>query len=146
MTGVAGDAGLLDVGLPVGVDVARHLQHPAGDGLGVKTVVGHILDIVAVAAALLGGDPLGHRRHQAVELVGAEIGQHLDVLVFVDRKRPAGRDRVKGRRYHVVVSKVAVGTRVGDGDKAEPTVAQLLGCRRRAFAPRRQSGNRQNGH
>ena len=74
-----------DMRLPVVIDVARHLQHAPRDLLGVDAVVGQVFGVVAIGAALLGRDPGGDRSHQRVELVDAEIGQHLHVLVDVGR-------------------------------------------------------------
>jgi hypothetical protein len=49
MAGVAGDAGVGDMRLPLLVDVPGHLDHPPGDDLAVVAVVGEIRAVVAVA-------------------------------------------------------------------------------------------------
>ena len=82
---VADDASRLDMRLPVLIDVAGHLHHPPRHLLGVNAVVGKIFSVVAIGAALLRSDPGGHRSHQRVELIDAEVRQHLHVLVDVGR-------------------------------------------------------------
>ena len=54
VAGLADHAGVRDVRLPVGVDVPGHLDHPAGDLFRIDAVVGQIVGVVAVGAALLG--------------------------------------------------------------------------------------------
>jgi len=76
--------------LPILVDVAGHLQHAAGDDLRIKTVVGQIVAIVTIGAALFRRDPLGYRQHYAIELVRAEIVQDFHVLVNGCRPSPSG--------------------------------------------------------
>ena len=84
MTGKADDAGLGDMRLPVGIDMPRHLKHASSGLFCVETVVGHVLHVVAIGAALLRRDPLGYRRHDPIELIGAQIRQHLNVLIDVN--------------------------------------------------------------
>ena len=94
VTRVASHARVRDMRLPVHVDVPRHLQHLARDLLGVEAVIGEILDIVAIGAALFRRDPFRDRQHDAIELVGAEILQHLHVAVNLGRLVAIGRGLV----------------------------------------------------
>ena len=68
MASIASDTSLADMGRPFRIDLMRHLQHAPGDNLGIDFVGGHVLDVVAIAAALIGRDPFRHGEHDAVEL------------------------------------------------------------------------------
>ena len=81
MAGVAGHACLRHVGLPVGVDVLRHLDHAPRHHLGVLAVVFKVGQGVAISAAFARRNPAGHGHHQAVEFAHAQVAQNFDVFV-----------------------------------------------------------------
>ena len=81
MAGVAGHAGLADMGRPFRIDLMRHLQHAPGDDFGIDLIGRHILNIMAIAAALIGRDPFRHGQHDAVELRFTHVTQHLHILI-----------------------------------------------------------------
>mmetsp|Transcript_53735 Transcript_53735/g.126560 ORF Transcript_53735/g.126560 Transcript_53735/m.126560 type:complete len:307 (-) Transcript_53735:4949-5869(-) len=141
VAGVAGDAGLADVALPLAVDRLRHLQHPPCHHLGVERVVGEILYVVAMHAALLGGHPAGHGRHGAVELADAEVAQHLDVLVDLPGLRAIRRRRIQ--RCRGLVAGRLLGQRAGVVDQlhARAAVAALHGLDRWPLAASQQGAN-----
>ena len=105
MAGVAGHAGRGDMRLPVGVDVPRHLDHAAGDLLGVEAVVGHVFGVMAIGAArvvaLLRRDPGGEGQHHPIELLLAEIAEDLHVLIDFVRALAVGRSLVDRVGQHV---------------------------------------------
>ena len=102
MTGVASDAGVADMILPVGVKVTGHLQHAPGNHLGVAVVGGHV-GAMAIVATLVGrSHPLRDREHHAGELRDIQILEDLYVLVDAARERAVGRRGRNGRRQDVL--------------------------------------------
>jgi hypothetical protein len=63
------------------IQIAGHMDHPAGDDLGVLRVVGEVPLDMAVGAALLRRDPQREGVHGPAELPQAQIAEHLHVLV-----------------------------------------------------------------
>ncbi len=99
MAGVARNADILHMALPVAVDILRHLQHAAGDDLGVIGIIGHVGDVVAIGAALFRRHPIGDGDHQPGKLPHTEIAQHLHVLVGHSGFHAGGARGRQARRH-----------------------------------------------
>ena len=122
--------------LPVRVDVARHLQHPSSDDLGVDRVIREVLRVVAIRAPLLRSDPLRHRGHRPRELADALVAQHLHVLEDEAGTRSVLRCRRLRGRHRVDRRLLGQQPRVVDLDHAGAAIPVLHGDDRWPLAAR----------
>ena len=154
MTGVTRHACIFDMVFPIGVDVTSHLQHASRHLIGVFTLIGVILGVVAIRAILLfcRCNPLGHREHHASEFSDRQIGQYLHVLVDILGQRTTSvRWRLDVphlicRNHLLQQSRIAILLHTGTA------ITQLFGVDRRTltatgkYTERDQGRNQSNMH
>ena len=135
MAGVAGHPGATYVVTPGDVGVLGHHRHHPCDTFGVLGVVLEALIDVAIVAAFLGRDPLGHGGHDAGEFAHAQVAQHLHILVDIPGLWARRGDcRLRGRGL-VLRHGGRQGSGIGNVLLPHAPVAQLNGFRRRSFTP-----------
>ena len=111
----------------------RHLQHAPSDNFGINLVGRHILDIVAIAAALIGRDPFRHGQHDAVELRFTHVTQHLHILIGFMCPWPCCIGRFRCFRHLIGRKARGDGAWVLNIPHRKPTEAALRGKHRWPF-------------